>query len=572
VTDRIDELEARIEALSEELARVRNRVGELEAERGVVLPEESAGAVASEEPEPSLPLPAYAPAELGRVAALSGRTFLILGGGYLLRALTDAGVLPDGFGVPLALAYAALWLVLARRAPRENFSAFAYGLSYALVAFPLLVEITTRFQLLSPTGGAASLGLASVLGLGLCWEKRLGLLAWALLVGCVIGALVLLLGTSAYFAVALVLVGVAIVIDWIAAHRGWRGLRAAAAFVADLAVLGLGLLALVQPEHRAPAIAIELVLFALYLGSYVAHTLLEHRSLGVFERVQASAVLVVGYLGAIVLAESVSPVMAFTLGAASVALGVASYVIAYVAFALRRPRRVDAWFYTSYALVGVLAGCWGLLGDPAYAWTALSLLLTIVGIRDQNASLPLHAAIAALFAALSSGLVTAVGYAFVASAKAEWPVLALPGLSAMVVAGAAYLAPLSSDATRKLMPARVGKTLALTLLVGGIGALVLGVLGQSIAAVASELADPGRLAALRTGVLAVAALALALLSRVERFEDAGLLVYPLLATGGLKLLLEDFPHGRPLTLFAAFLFYGIALLVAPRLRRVRAAA
>jgi hypothetical protein len=41
----------------------------------------------------------------------------------------------------------------------------------------------------------------------------------------------------------------------------------------------------------------------------------------------------------------------------------------------------------------------------------------------------------------------------------------------------------------------------------------------------------------------------------------------LLVLIGLKMVAQDFKHSRPATLFIALALYGIALIVAPRLRR-----
>jgi len=48
---------------------------------------------------------------------------------------------------------------------------------------------------------------------------------------------------------------------------------------------------------------------------------------------------------------------------------------------------------------------------------------------------------------------------------------------------------------------------------------------------------------------------------------AGWRYYVVLVAGGLKLVLEDLPTGRPMTLFVSFVFYGAALLLIPRLMR-----
>ena len=74
-------------------------------------------------------------------------------------------------------------------------------------------------------------------------------------------------------------------------------------------------------------------------------------------------------------------------------------------------------------------------------------------------------------------------------------------------------------------------------------------------------------AVLKTGVLAIAGVLLALGSRWTRLSEAAWLVYPVLIVGGGKLLLEDFPNGRPATLVLSLTLYGGALILAPRLRR-----
>jgi hypothetical protein len=82
-----------------------------------------------------------------------------------------------------------------------------------------------------------------------------------------------------------------------------------------------------------------------------------------------------------------------------------------------------------------------------------------------------------------------------------------------------------------------------------------------------DAGEPAVTATLRTAVLAVSAVLLAWAGRFERFRVASWLAYPILAVGGLKLLAEDFPAGRPLTLFVSLAAYGGALILVPRLLR-----
>ena len=81
--------------------------------------------------------------------------------------------------------------------------------------------------------------------------------------------------------------------------------------------------------------------------------------------------------------------------------------------------------------------------------------------------------------------------------------------------------------------------------------------------------DLGVLATVRTGVLAAATLLIAWGAHRDRLREWAWLVYPLLVLIGLKMVAQDFKHSRPATLFIALALYGIALILAPRLRRAR---
>jgi hypothetical protein len=87
-----------------------------------------------------------------------------------------------------------------------------------------------------------------------------------------------------------------------------------------------------------------------------------------------------------------------------------------------------------------------------------------------------------------------------------------------------------------------------------------------MASVADGLMDAGRLAAVRTAVLAAGAVGLAALSSLRRRIEALWLSQALLVLGGMKLAVEDFPRGRAGTLFLGLAFYGAALILMARLR------
>jgi hypothetical protein len=79
--------------------------------------------------------------------------------------------------------------------------------------------------------------------------------------------------------------------------------------------------------------------------------------------------------------------------------------------------------------------------------------------------------------------------------------------------------------------------------------------------------DAGVAAVVRTAVLAALALVLACGARRGTWPELGWLVYPLVALGGVKLLLQDLREGRPATLVVSLALYGAVLVLAPRLMK-----
>ena len=84
---------------------------------------------------------------------------------------------------------------------------------------------------------------------------------------------------------------------------------------------------------------------------------------------------------------------------------------------------------------------------------------------------------------------------------------------------------------------------------------------------AMSLATTGRdgRPSVRTVLLSISVVALALGPRHPRTAVFARLVYPVLALGGVRLLLDDFRHSTPATLFIALAVYGAALVVAPKI-------
>jgi hypothetical protein len=201
---------------------------------------------------------------------------------------------------------------------------------------------------------------------------------------------------------------------------------------------------------------------------------------------------------------------------------------------------------------------------------ALAVVCSAAWSRIGRLFLLLHAAVYLVAAAIVSG---AIGYdvrEVVAGAGPPWPV---PSPSMLVVLAAAVLSAwlaAREPANDGSAWARVPRFVIVLVLVLSAGGTFVGYLAPAIGRQPDGAIDPGILATIRTGVLAIAALAVAWIGRHERFREWDWLVYPLLVGIGLKMAAQDFMHSRPATLFVALALYGAALIMAPRMRRRQA--
>jgi len=141
-------------------------------------------------------------------------------------------------------------------------------------------------------------------------------------------------------------------------------------------------------------------------------------------------------------------------------------------------------------------------------------------------------------------------------------------VSVLIGVAACWVIPMSPDAVSSPL-GRVPRLAIASVLVWSTAGWLVTVLAAALPHATNRGIDAGALATVRTSVLAAAALALASAGRSERFRESGWLLYPVLAAGGLKLLVEDLPRSQPATLFIALAAYGGALIVAPRLARAR---
>ncbi|MGE0040694.1 MAG: hypothetical protein AB7H88_12975 [Vicinamibacterales bacterium] len=511
--------------------------------------------------------------DLAAAVPALGRALIGLGVAYLLRGLTDMDLLPPAAGVPAGGLLAAGWWWVAVRAARRAdgvSAAFASAVG-VLIAFPLIAEATYRFALWPAPAGAAVLAAMTAALLVLAGREGIRSLAWLTVVGSLGTAVVLMArtGQPLPYTAHVVVVGVGAL--WLGYAREWIVLRWPAALVADLLVAALVLRAR-QPEPLDPPawiLAVQVFFVAAYLGSIAARTIVRGRAVIPFEVVQTAAVLVVGLGGGLVVSRAAGAPA--SIGWVSLGLGAAAYAVAFAFLGRRGRGGINFFFYGGLGLVMVVVAGDLLLAPPARAaaCAALAVVAALAAGRFGRVSLDLHAVVYLLAAATWSALPADAARQLFGGAP-----LPAPGpVDAVVWLGAAAVLwrPVPADGATPARVARVGRQLVAALAVAGAAGAAAWA-GAAVVAAALGEAPAGHLATVRTVVLAVAVVLTARLAALPRFDYCGVLVYPLLAVAGLKLVVQDLRQSAALALFVALAAYGAALLVAPRLAAARAGA
>jgi len=201
------------------------------------------------------------------------------------------------------------------------------------------------------------------------------------------------------------------------------------------------------------------------------------------------------------------------------------------------------------------------------ALAGAALITSGLGSRYERATLSLHGAVYAVAAAVSSGLLVSAIDAFTGPTVPGPDWLNVSNLTVLLVAGICSWLPVAIHGKTWGRFSRAPKFVVASVLLAGIGAIAVTIIATLLPHTDGAGSDRAVLAAARTGVLALSALALAVVSRITRAPEATWLVYAVLVLGGSKLLLEDLRTGRPATLFLSLALYGGALIFAPRLVR-----
>jgi hypothetical protein len=499
------------------------------------------------------------------VGPVLGKAVLAIAGAYLLRAIAESRADSRWMMMVAGIAYAMVWLVWAVRSHRSShFASVIFGLTAALILPPLLWEGTVRFHELSVGFASVVLVGGLVLSLGLAWTERLEAIPWIGTVAAVATAGALIVATHELRPLTIALLALGLVTEVAAASGRWLGLRVVTALGVDFAV---GLLGLVMtsaegvPDSYRAMSAGELnaycaALMIIYCASVGVRALVMKKKLTYAEAAQAAVAFV---LGTWVSLRATHGGSSRVLGAVFLLLAVACYWGALTRFSgaeARRNRRVSA----IYAAGLVLAGSFLLLNGnfQVVALSVAAMSAVAVFTRTKYLSLGIHGTLYLLAAGIACGLFTYASSALAGQVPAwpEWSfwVMALSGLVSYVlgsrVSGEGWRARLLW-----VMPAAVVGSAVAALAVAGVAGLNSGQLSAS------------RLSMVRTVVTCVIALGLGYAgSRWNRVE-LGWVAYGAIGLGALKLVFEDLRFGSAGTLMVSLLFYGLVLILLPRLTR-----
>jgi|SRR5579871_1600934 len=520
-----------------------------------------------------LPIPQLHASDAALVVAHIGRSLVVLGGAYLLRAITDANMVSHAAGVEAGLLYGLFWLWMAdQSAASSPLNAVFHALVATIIGFPLLWEATVRFAVVTPAQAAVALALMLAGLVAVSLRRRLQWIAWMSVVGAIATSIALVAATGIVLPFAIVLVAFGIATLWIGYAVDWTLLRWPVAFAADLLAVGLTMRVAAQMggESAFAAVAVQMLLLNAYVGSIAVRTLVRARNVNVFEVVQTIAALAVGFGGAVYLASRAGSGIV-PLAAINFAAGAACYAIAWVFVATRQGLNRNFYFYTSLAIVLLMVSSSMLLdaGPLGLLWTLFAVGATAVSRRWGRAALAWHGVLYLAGACFAAGVWADAESALVGSAAVAWQPFGAAAIVVTLAAAGCWM--ISAPADRGVAGFGIPRALFAAVALWSAGGLVVGRVAPILCGAPGAGANAGAVATVRTTILAAAALGLAWLARRPHVREAPWLLYALLVAGAGKLIVEDLPTSQPATLFVALAFYGTALIAASRLGRARAA-
>lgn len=541
------DLGSRLDSLERAIRDINTRLDRLETRNGERRTSSTAAPVASAAPQHK-PTQDDISVDIG----LAGVSVLILGGAYLLRALTESAALPQIIGVIAGLIYAAIWVWNADRAARagRNRAAVFHAATASVIAFPLAWETTARFHIIPAEAGAGVVAVLSLLLLWLAWRDHVQAIAWVANIGAVGAAVAIALTTKTLVPLMLAVSFVGAATLHASYTRNWDWMVWPAMLAADgLAFITLAGAAFHHTGYTFGAIVIAISLFAaMWLGVIALRRLGRNEDASLFDMIQTAEVVILGIGGATYLA-AVNDAGAIPLGILLILAAAGAYFVALETKRNTVPRL--RLYFGILAAVFTAFGSWLLLPTVSIlgvSWAIMAVATTEVARRSGSAAMRIQSGIWLVAAAIVSGLALATLSALV---DAEAKNIEAPATAVIV----AFLAVGPFFRTKS----HAIRAIALAIMTCGAFTTA-----SALLAVAIAPHEQMGLALIRTGVLAVIAALLAAASRFGGIVEAGMIARGVLVVGGIKLIAEDVRVGRAAMLVAAFLAYGCAMLLVSR--------
>ncbi|MGA9587437.1 MAG: hypothetical protein WBQ95_19055 [Terracidiphilus sp.] len=498
---------------------------------------------------------------------LLGRAMLGIAGAYVLRAIAEAGVMPNIVVAALAVAYACAWLLWAVRGSKAaGLAPLVYAGTSAVILVPMLWEETLHFHAFAPYVTAAILATFTGAASAFIWRRESSQVLWLTYGAASATAAALSVAAHAMLPFVIVLLLIVLLIESARIRGHARPMWPLVALVADALIWGMIFIYSGPESARAdfPELSVAvlvfpaLLLFAINATSVTVRAIFEGKRIGIFEIAQAMVAFGLAILGLL----SFAPEAATSLGITCLILSAAGYLASLRLLRSHADRRNITTFSTWSAALLVAGALWSLPHAGAGAFLAVAgLAAYAVAPRIASTTLEWHGAAFLCTSAAVSGLALYIFQVLVSSLPVR------PGLAVLVAAGAAIAAyVVCNDAKDDKLAYQFLRLVPALLAVAAVSALLVhGVVAFATLAVAP---NPHHIALLRTLVVSVISLCLAYsgprLGRIAMTRMA----YVALAFIAAKLLFEDLRHGHMEFIAASIFLFAVTLIAVPRLMRM----
>lgn len=562
------------EGLEAEVRRLRQRVERLE--RLVGQASWPVTAVADQEHTATVPEALPPPLETAALFPVLGRALLGLAGAYLLRAFTESATVSPQLGVAVGLLYAILWLVWAARTPAaKRLEAALHSLTAVLVLSPLLWEGVLRFHAVSTWAAGSILVFFTVFGLAVSWRKDLLIVATLATLAGLGTAAALLMATHDVLPFTLVFLAIAAAVEASACLNHWLSERWLAATAADLAILlatwlvanERGLPPAYAPIPHSWLLIAQMALLAIYLSSTIVRTLFRGFTFTGFETAQCGLAFLISVGGGLRLAGE-DPRLGPAMAVLTLACAVACYVVSFTLLDRRAARSRNFYTYSTFgfllAVVGSRILLVGVTADAVWSVAAIACLRA-GGFRDRL-TLQVHGGLYLMLALVTSGaLVQAATFLL---GEGTWPGEKDVAIGAgALAAGLCYALAVHYGRGRGEWGSQAFRLAAAGTFAWLLAGISAGLLTAAYHGIFGDAASHAYCATLRTGIVAASALALAWAGSRQNYLELARLVYPAMALGAYRLVMDDLHQERKAALFLSLLIYGVALMALPRFKR-----